>query len=140
MEFCGPQNNGGYPISSIGQRGAVGSRVLLWILCFSLAIYAGYIAVPPYVAHRMLQAEVKAAAEHAHQRSDAAIIKSILEKAASWSIPIKKKDIFIRRGFDSVSIHIEYSVNLVFFDQYTKVVEFQVDAVVPVKESSGILH
>ena len=88
----------------------------------------------------MLKAEVKAAAEHAHQRSDGAITKSILEKSASWSIPIKKRDIIIRRGFESISINIEYSVTFTFFDSYNKTVKFQISVDVPMKESSGILH
>ena len=88
----------------------------------------------------MLEAEVKSLAEHAHQRSDDAIMKGILEKSASWSIPIKKRDVIIRRGFNSISINIEYSVAFIFFEQYTKVVKFQVSVDIPMKESSGILH
>ena len=132
--------SGGYPISSIGQRGAVGSRVLLWILFFSLAIYAGYIVVPPYVAHYMLVAEVKSQAEHAHARSDGSIRRSILEKAASWSVPIEKRHVIIRRNFDSISVDINYSVKFIFFEQYVKVMPFSIDVDMALKESSGILR
>ncbi len=129
-----------FTINPIGQRGSVGSRVLLWILFFSLAVFAGYVVVPSYVAHRMLKAEVTSEAEHAHIRSDAALTKGILEKAASWSIPVKKKDVIIRRGFDSISIDIEYFVTFTFFDSYNKTVKFRIDVIEPLKESSGILH
>jgi hypothetical protein len=138
--FAGRKTTEVAPISHIGQRGTVGTRALLWVLSFSLALYAGYIAVPPYVAHRMLKAEVKAAAEHAHQRTDDAIVRNILEKSKSWSIPIKKKDVLVRRSFDSIAVNIDYSVELVFFDQYVKVVKFKIDVNVPLKESSGVLH
>ncbi len=133
-------NKRGYPISSIGQRGAIGSGALLWVLVFSLAIYAGYIVVPPYVAYYMLEAEVKSQAEHAHSRSDAEMKRSILEKAVSWSIPIEKKHVLIRRNFDSISVDINYSVRFVFFEQYVKVMPFSVDVDMGLKESSGILH
>jgi hypothetical protein len=88
----------------------------------------------------MLKAEVKAAAEHAHQRTDDAIVRNILEKSESWSIPIKKPDIIVRRSFDSISVNIDYSVRLVFFDQYVKVVRFEIAVNMPLKESSGVLH
>ncbi len=105
-----------------------------------MAIYAGYIVVPPYFAHYMLQAEVKSEAEHAHSRSDGAMRGNILEKAASWSIPIERKHVLIRRNFDSISIDINYSVEFIFFENYVKVMPFSVDVDMPLKESSGIMH
>jgi hypothetical protein len=117
----------------IDQRGAIAFKTFFWILLFSMAVYVGYKVVPPTASYYMLRGEVKSEARNAHKVSDEKLAARIFEKAGTWSVPIKREDIIIKRPYGSISINIEYYITYTFFGKYTKVKQFRIDVNVPVK-------
>lgn len=117
----------------IDQRGAIAFKTFFWVLLFSFAVYVGYKVVPPTASYYMLRGEVKSEAKNAHMISDEKLADRILEKAATWSVPIERDDIFIERPYGSISINIDYYITFTFFGKYTKVKQYRIDVNVPVK-------
>ncbi len=119
----------------IDQRGAITFRVLFWILLFSLAVYVGYKVVPPTVSFYMMRGEVNSEInkKDTHLRSDDELAARLLDKAETWSIPVKRDDVIIRRPYGSISVNIDYSIAFTFFGRYTRVKKYSIDAKAPLK-------
>jgi hypothetical protein len=119
----------------IDQRGAITFRLFFWIILFSLAVYVGYKVVPPTVSFYMMRGEVNSEIKKkdTHLRSDDELAARLLEKAETWSIPIKRDDIIIRRTYGSISVNIDYRITFTFFDRYKRVKKYRIDVKAPLK-------
>jgi len=120
--------------------GRASTRVLFLVVFFVLPLYAGAKLVPPFFSYQMLKMEVVDEAKSAHMYNDAVLKKRILQKASSWSVPVGRRDIRIRRTSRHINIKINYTVSVSFFDRYTKVFKFRIETRKPLKEGSGILN
>ena len=138
MTSGGNKTSNRWPL--LNQAGAVKSSTLIWLLLISLAIYVSYMILPPYFSYRMMKVEVVREAELAHKFPDDALLRNILEKANTWSVPLVSNDIIITRGFDSIDISVDYSSRVDFVPGYSKVLQFHIAVSRPIKESSGTLY
>jgi hypothetical protein len=100
-----------------------------------LAVYVGYKVVPPTVSFYMMRAEVKTEVtkKDTRLRSDEELARRFLEKAETWSIPIKRDDIIIERPYGAISVNIDYSMTFTFFMKYKRVKKYRIEVNVPLK-------
>ena len=124
----------------LNQRGAVSYKTLFWILVLFSVVYVGYKFVPPTVSYYMLKTDVEEEAKLAHVYNDRKLAERILKKASAWSVPIREEDIIIKRGLEKISISIRYTEKVNLFNQYTKVLHYNIVVEKPLKETSTILH
>ena len=121
-------------------EGSINIRVLFWLLVFTLAIYAGYVVVPPTFSYLMMKTEVQEQTENAYMYSNEAITRRLLEKAEIWSVPIDSRNIIIKRWRDEIEVELHYNVDLNFFGVYVHRVVYSINASSPLKDSSHILE
>jgi hypothetical protein len=122
------------------ERGRVTIKAVFWVLVFAAAIYAGYKVMPPVVSFYMLKTEVKDEARIAHMYSDEKVAERILDKAATWEVPLEKNGITVERWRDQINIKVAYTVHFTFFGRYSKSHVFHIDVDAPLKDTSRILH
>ncbi|MFQ5441223.1 MAG: hypothetical protein ACE5EB_00690 [Thermodesulfobacteriota bacterium] len=94
----------------------------------------------PTFSYYMLKTDVEEEAKLAHMYTDETLRRRISTKAGSWNIPITSEDIEIKRGLRIISIKIHYSKTIVFFGRYKRRLDYQIETVRPLKESSGVMH
>ncbi|MCK4846969.1 MAG: hypothetical protein KAS88_04795 [Deltaproteobacteria bacterium] len=117
----------------LNENGAGSIRLYFWIIFGFSAIYIGYMIVPSYVGHKMLEREVAREATLAHHYSDAEMRKHILKKAKSWGVPIYKEDIEITRRRKTVAVEISYSIEFNFLNRYKRTVHYDITVVEYIK-------
>lgn len=114
-------------------RGAVSIRALFWILVISSSLYAAYKFFPPAVTFYMMKTEVEEEAKIAHMHDDAALTARILDKAKIWSAPIERQNIEINRRNSSISISVNYTTTISFFDRWKRVQDYSIFVEKPIK-------
>ncbi|MCC6502013.1 MAG: hypothetical protein IT362_02610 [Deltaproteobacteria bacterium] len=120
--------------------GFISIRALFWLLFLASCFYAAYKFIPPYASFYMLKTEVEEEAKTSHMYTDAALANRITTKAAVWSIPLGPDKLVIARGTDQITITVDYTVDLDFFDRYHKELVYHIEVRQPLKERGRILQ
>lgn len=128
------------PRNLLNREGAVTYKALIWAVVLFLASYSGYKYLLPTFSYYMLKTDVTEEAKLAHMYTDETLRRRILTKAGSWNIPITAEDIEISRGLRNIAIKIHYSKTIIFFGRYKKRLDYRIETMKPLKESSGILR
>lgn len=123
-------------------RGASNFKAAVWIFIIASLIYGGYKTVPPAFSYYMVQLDVKNEAKIAHMYNDVTLKKRILEKANSWSVPLKDEDVVITRGTTDIDIEVKYTevISLDFVEGYDWIIPVYIEATAPIRENSGVLR
>ncbi len=107
---------------------------------FTVALYVGYMVVPPSFSYIMMRTEVEDEASNAYMYSNEALTNRLLEKAALWSIPMDRRNITIKRWSNEIDVEVNYKVTLDFAGLYQKDINYSISTTKPLKESSHILE
>lgn len=83
----------------------------------------------------MLKTEVKDEAETASAYLDETLARRIVDKAAKWNVPLRREDIVIRRGFDDVTVEVNYSVEIDFPGGYKRIKHYSINVNTPLRET-----
>src|SRR3990170_1437796 len=113
--------------------GKASIRTVFWIVFIGAAIYAGFLLGIPYFTYKMFDYEVENAAKNGGYYTDEEIVRSLLEKAHFWYIPIDKDNIRIERTKTDIAIEVEYEVIVDFPSKYQKTLYFDAYAYEPIK-------
>lgn len=91
-------------------KGRLGCLVV--ILVFLIAIYLGVKIIPPYYNAKEFEAQLRTESIKAvaHGYSDESIVKNILSIAKTYEIPLKPKNIKIRRSGESLHINVGFDI------------------------------
>lgn len=122
------------------QGGEVSRKTLFWLIVLAVALYGGYKLVPPSVSYYMMKTDVEEEAKIAHMYSDPALAGRILEKASSWSVPVRREDISISRGFSDITIEVRYTVEIEFIGGYKKINQYYISVSEQLKEGGRVLR
>jgi hypothetical protein len=124
----------------VKEAGYINIRALFWLLLLSASIYGAYKFVPPYVGFYLLKTEVEEEARTAHMYTDAVLASRITGKAASWSVTLGPQNMAIVRGMEHITITVDYTVDLVFFDRYERSIDYHILVREPLKEKGRFLQ
>lgn len=116
-------------------RGFASIRTLFWLTFFVLLVYAGVKLVPPYFSYQMMSYEVESEAKNAEHYTDEQIFKHIMEKAASWWIPLESEAVEIERGYEDISITVKWTIEVSFFDRYKRIFDYRIAVTKPLKSA-----
>ena len=114
-------------------RGAVSIRALFWILVIASSLYAAYKFLPPAATFYMMKTEVEEEAKIAHMHDDVVLAARILDKANIWSVPVQRHNIEIIRRRSTISISVNYTTTISFFDRWKRVQDYSIFVEKPIK-------
>ncbi len=98
----------------LGERGEGQLGCIFGLLVFLAALFVAYKMIPVKVRAADLRQTVTDEARSAATRSDAVILKSILDKAATNRLPVSAEDVEIVRPKERIVIDVKYVVPVVF--------------------------
>jgi len=124
----------------LDNRGAATTRTLFWVVFLAVCFYIGYLLVPPYATFYLFKTEVEDEAKLAHMYNNAELAKRIYVRAEAWNVPIGLGDIMVSRDKEDVNVTVFYVVTIDVAGFYQRDLEYYVDVIQPIKETSGILH
>ena len=99
-----------------------------------------YMFVPPYAGFYMLKTDVEEEARIAHMYTDEDLASRITRKAAAWSVTLGPDNLEIVRDSEQITIKVDYTVSLNFFDRYVRELDYHILVEAPLKEKGRVLQ
>lgn len=115
------------------KNGKISIGTLFWVIFIVAAVYIGIKFAPPYITYFMIKTEVANDAYNAHLYTDEQIVKYIMIRVKEFELPIEEKDIIVERRDSDIEVYLNYKIDVIFFNGYTKTLYFKIDVVKPIK-------
>jgi len=96
------------------QRGEGQLGCLVGVVFMLIGVFIAYKLIPVKVRAAELRQEVVDQAKAAGMRGDDKIMYAILKKAEEERLPVSAENVNIRRGANTISIDVEYTVPIEF--------------------------
>jgi hypothetical protein len=96
------------------QRGEGQFGCLVGVVFMLIGIFIAYKLVPVKVRAAELRQEIVDQAKAAGMRGDDNIMYAILKKAEEEQLPVTKENVNIKRGANTISVDVEYTVPIDF--------------------------
>jgi len=113
--------------------GKISMRTLVWVILIAAVVHLGIKFTPPYITYFMIKTEVANDAANMHLYTDEQILKYIMIRVKEFELPIEEKDIIIERRDSDIEVSLNYKIDVIYFNGYTKTLYFKINVVKPIK-------
>ncbi len=101
---------------------------VIWLALLAVVVLIAWTAVPVKIQSAEFESFAEEQAKFAGAQSAERITRRLLERADEMEIPLKEKDLEVRKGRDRIKIHYSYTVPLEFpFYTYDWTFEVKID-------------
>ena len=113
--------------------GRISIGTLFWVILIAAVVHIGIKFAPPYITYFMIKTEVENDVGNMHLYTDEQIVKYIMIRVKEFELPIEEKDIIIERRDSDIEVSLNYKIDVIFFNGYTKTLYFKINVVKPIK-------